>query len=164
MAVADLNGVLDNIKNLFDNANSTAASYDLSSNMQNRVKKVLTVNPDFIPPQASYFPFVTSYITSKSIESDNIVPSQQSSLRKSELQIEIVGGVYNQKITDSTKDLGDRDINYLMENIEYILRTDYNLGGKIKWQKPIDVSYYSLNTSKSHIRVGVLKLQAVLFY
>ena len=66
-AVVDLNGIKSTLKTLFDTANTTTASpVDLSNNMTQRVKRVLTVNPEQIPPQASFFPFVTSYITSKS--------------------------------------------------------------------------------------------------
>ncbi len=163
---ADLNGILDQLKTIFDSKNTIGASpIDLSSDLNQRVKKVLTVNPDYIEPQASHFPFVTSFITSKSIDLDDIAGSQQlQGFREATIGIEIVGGVFNSKTADLTKDPADRDINYLMENIELILRSDYNLGRKIKWQKADSVQYYSTFSAKNHIRIGVLKLNAKIFY
>lgn len=165
-AVVDLNGIKDNLKTLFDTANTTTASpVDLSQSLTKRVQKVLTVNPEQIPPQASFFPFVTSYVTSKTIVQDDIAKDQLNVKRKAEITIEVVGAVFNQNQTSITKDPADTDINYLMENIELVLRSDYNLSNKIKWQKPSDVQYYtSMLDAKNHIRAGILKLTAIVFY
>ena len=165
-AVVDLNGIKSTLKTLFDTANTTTASpVDLSGSMTQRVKRVLTVNPEQIPPQASFFPFVTSYITSKNIYDDDIAKDQLSTKRKAEVSIEVVGAVFNQNQTDVNKDPADTDINYLMENVELVLRSDYNIGGKVKWQKPSDVQYYtSVLDARNHIRAGILKLTAIVLY
>ncbi len=164
--VVDLNGIKANIKTLLDTANTQGATpVDLSNNLTQRVKKVLTVNPEFIPPQNSFFPFVTAYITGKSIISDDIAKDQLNTKRKAELSIEIVGGVFNQNVTDKLKDPADTDINYLMENVELVLRSDYNLGSKIKWQKPNDVQYYTHPfDARNHIRFGIMKITAIVYY
>lgn len=165
-AVIDLNGIKNDLKTLFDTANTIGASpVDLSNNMSQRVKKVLTVHPDFIRPQASFFPFVTCYIISKTIVRDDIAKDQLSAKREAEIDFEVVGGVFNQNMTDATKDPADQDINYLMENVELILRSNYNINTKIKWQRPESVSYYSLPLdATNHIRAGVLKIRAKVFY
>jgi hypothetical protein len=165
--VVDLNGIKDSLKTLFDNANTTTANpIDLSNGLVNgRVKKVLTVNPEQIPPQASFFPFVTSYIVSKSIEQKTIAVDQLNAKRQAEITIEIVGGVFNQNQISATKDPADTDINTLMENVEYVLRTNSNIDGKVLWQKATDVQYFtSTINATNHIRAGVLKVTAVVFY
>jgi hypothetical protein len=164
--VVDLNGIKDNIKTLMDSKNvALSTPVDLSNNLTQRVKKVLTVNPEMIPPQASFFPFVTCYITAKNIIQDDIAKDQLSTKRKAEISIEIVGAVFNQNQTSVTKDPADTDINYLMENVELILRSDYNLGNKIKWQKPNDVQYYtSVVDARNHIRAGIMKITAIAYY
>ncbi len=166
-ARTDLNGIKTALKSLFDTANTTTASpIDLSSGLSNsqRVKKVLTVHPEFIRPQASFFPFVTCYVDEKQIDSDQIAGNQLNANRMSDLTINIVGAVFNANMTDVTKDPADDDINYLMENIELVLRSSPNLSGAVKWQKPTGINYFSSQDLKGHIRYGVLILTAKVNY
>lgn len=166
MSVADLNGIKDQLKIIFDDANTTTASpIDLSANLSKRVAKVLTVNPDLIRPQASFYNFVTCYIKEKSIETEQIAGNQLNIKRQSDITIEIVGAVFNQNFADVTKDPADNDINYLMENIEQVLRTNPTLNNTVKWQKPQNVSYHSSNLNQNNnVRVGILTLAAKVFY
>ncbi len=164
-ARTDLNGIKTAIKTLFDTMNSVAADpIDLSANLTSRVKKVLTVHPDYIRPQASFFPFVTCYVDEKQIDTDQIAGNQLRANRMSDVTINIVGAVYNSNMTDVTKDPADDDINYLMENIELILRSSPDLGGLVKWQKPTGVNYFSTQDLKNHMRFGVLTLKAKVNY
>lgn len=162
----NLNDIKNGLKDIFDSANTTTGSpIDLSLNLTNRVKKVLTVHPDYIYPQASFFPCVTSYVVEKDIKSDQIGKSQLNTKRRSQVVIEIVGAVFNQNQTDITKDPADNDVNNLMENIEQILRGNYNISGLVNWQKPESVRYYSAQiNATNHIRAGVLRLTAEVFY
>lgn len=166
MSVADLNGIKDQLKIIFDGANTTTASpIDLSSGMSKRVLKVLTVNPDLIKPQASFYNFVTCYIKDKNIVRDSISGTQLAAKRESDVSIEIVGAVFNQNFTDVTKDPADNDINYLMENIEQVLRSNPTLNSTVKWQAPQSVSYFSSNLNQNNnVRVGILTLSAKVFY
>lgn len=166
MSVADLNGIKDELKSIFDTANTTTASpIDLSSGMTKRVLKVLTVNPDLIKPQASFYNFVTCYIKDKSIVRDQIAGTQLAAKRESDVSIEIVGAVFNQNFTDVTKDPADNDINLLMENIEQVLRSNPTINGKVKWQGPQNVSYFSSNLNQNNnVRIGILTLSAKVFY
>lgn len=165
-AVIDLNGIKNDLKTLFDTANTTTASpVDLSNGLTQRVKKVLTVHPDYIRPQASFFPFVTCYMVSKEITRDDIAVTQLQAKREANITFEIVGGVFNQNQTDVTKDPADTDINYLMENVELVLRSNYNINTKIKWQRPESVSYYNLPLdATNHIRAGILRITAKVIY
>lgn len=162
----DLNGIKTELKSLFNTNNTTTASpIDLSSGLTRRVQKVLSVHPEFIPIQASHYPAVTCYISEKPIEVADIAKDQLNAKRKTKVTIDIVGAIFNQNVLDMTKDPADEDLNYLMENIEYILRTDSTLNGKVLWQHPIGCSYYSsMLGSKVHLRVGVLKVEAIVFY
>lgn len=161
-----LNTIKSNLKSLFDSSNTTTASpIDLSSNLTKRVQKVLSVHPEFIPIQASHYPCVTCYISEKATPQDDIAKDQLSTKRKAEISIDVVGAVFNQNILDITKDPADEDINYLMENIELVLRSDPTLSGVVLYQRPTTCQYYStIIGSTSHLRVGILKLEATLFY
>lgn len=161
-----LNTIKDNLKTLFNNANTTTASpIDLSSNLTRRVQKVLSVHPEFIPIQASHYPCVTCYIADKSLPSDDIAKDQLNAKRRADISIDIVGAVFNQNVLDVTKDPADEDINYLMENVELVLRSDPNLSNAVLYQRPTACQYYStIIGSTVHLRIGILKVQASLFY
>lgn len=161
-----LNTVKANIKTLFNSANTTTASpIDLSSDLTKRVQKVLSVHPEFIPIQASHYPCVTCYISDKALPLDDIAKDQLSAKRKADISIDVVGAVFNQNVLDVTKDPADEDINYLMENIELVLRSDPTLSGAVLYQRPTACQYYStIIGSNVHLRVGILKLEATLFY
>lgn len=161
-----LNTIKSNLKTLFNNANTTTASpIDLSSDLTQRVRKVLAVHPEFIPIQASHYPMVTCYINDKPIRSDDIAKDQLNAKRESRISIHIVGGVFNMNVLDITKDPADEDINYLMENIELILRSDPNLSNSVLYQKPTSCKYYSsMLGSNAHLRIGVLEVEALIFY
>lgn len=163
---ADLNGIKTELKSIFDAANTTTASpIDLSSGLANqRVQKVLTVHPDMIRPQASFYPFVTCYIEDKSTDSDQISGNQLNMKRTADIKIKIVGAVYNQNFTDATKDPADNDINYLMENVELVLRSSPNLNGKVSWQRPDGCVYFTMSDQKNNVRCGVLTLSAKVHY
>ena len=162
----DLVGIKNSLKTMFDDANTTTASpIDLSSSLATRVQKVLTVNPAMIPVQASYYPYVTSYIDTKSIVSDDIAVNQLNAKRRAKVDVFIVGAVWNNTFSTETKDPADDDINYLMENIELILRTNENITNKVIWQRPSDVSYLvSTLDEQTHLRAGLIKLAATVYY
>jgi hypothetical protein len=164
--VVDLHGIITAIKTLLDNCNAQASSpVDLSNGMTQRVKKVMTINPDYIIPQATNFPFVTSFVTAKSKNREDIAKDQLNAKRDTTITIEVVGAVFNSNIVENTEDPALKDIYLLMENVELILRSDYRLGGTVSWQSMSDVKYfaYPLDT-RNHIRTGVLTLNARILY
>lgn len=167
-ARCDLNGIKDALMALFAAANTTTASpIDLSSGLSSRVKKVSSVHPEMIPFQASHWPYVTCYIDSKTInlERTDIAKDQLSNKRAANVNIMVVGGIWNQNLKDQAIDPADKDINYLMENVELVLRSSPNLGGAVKWQMPEAIEYYSGKINETvHLRGGILKLSASIFY
>ena len=167
-ARVDLNGIKTAIRDTLLAANTTTASpIDLSSGLSNskRVLQVLKINPEMIVPQASFFPLVTCYITDKLIESMDIASTQLQSQRKAMVNVNIVGTIWNNNFSTLQEDPADEDINYLMENIELILRSDYNLGGKVTHQIAGECKYYTtVLDEQTHLRSGVLKLECRVFY
>lgn len=165
---AGLNEIKTAVKNLLDSANTTTAiPIDLSSNLSNskRVLQVLKLNPERIRPDATLFPLVTCYIENKSMKRDDIAKSQLNSSRRSTVTMVIVGSVWNDTFVSIDNDPADEDINYLMENVELILRSNPTLENTVTWQKPIEVSYYTtVLDEQTHLRSGVLKLECEIFY
>ena len=162
---------IPNIKELIrfvlaDNNTTTSSILDLSSSMSTRVKQVAKLNPEKIPFQPSVFPYVTIYTDRKSVDIADISSNQVAGRRKAELTFKLVGAVLNTNYQSNIfNDAADEDIEKLMENVEGILRGYPDLNQSIKWQFPTDVQYFSTNIGEdAHMRVGVLDLQATLFY
>lgn len=166
--VAPLNTIKSSIASLLDSANTTTATpIDLSSGLANskRVKRVMSVHPDKIIPQASFFPLVTCYVESKTIRRDDIAKSQLDVKRRSTITVNVVGTVWNDNYQSANQDPADEDINTLMENVELILRSSYNISGVVTWQFPNEVQYYSTTLNEqTHLRSGILKLECEVFY
>lgn len=161
----DLNNILDQIKYVFTVSNTTTASpIDLSSNLSTRVQYIGTLHPEKIPLQASFYPFVTCYVTSKDIETKTIAVNQLRGKRKAVVNIDIVGAVFNTTITDSTKDNSDRDCNYLMENLEYCLRAYETLNSATTWQFGTQVNYYDSVSEQGYLRAGIFSLKGSIYY
>lgn len=164
--VCDLNGIKTQIAALFTAANTTTASpVYLSNGMTTKVNKILKLNPNMIPPQISFYPFVTCYVTKKTVVSASMAKDQLSGQRKAQIEMEVVGGILNQNFSTDTEDPADEDITLLMENIELTLRGSPNLNSTVLWQVPREVSYYSAAINETtHLRAGILTLEGTVFY
>lgn len=162
----DLNGIKTQIATILGDANTTTASpIDLSANLTERVKRILKINPAMIPPQISFYPFVTCYVTGKQMDTGDIGYNQLNSKKKCTVTLEVVGGILNENFVTDTEDPADEDINYLMENIELTLRSNSTLNSKVTWQISKNVSYYFAPLDEqTHLRAGVLTLEGTVFY
>jgi hypothetical protein len=161
----DLNNLKEQIQTIFEAANTTTASRDLSSGLETRVQRVLKVNPARIPVQASWYPFVTIFIDNKSIIQDGIVKDQLTAKRRAKVDIKVIGAVWNSTVSDDETDSADEDCEDLMENIEEILRANSTLSGVATWSFPTNITYHSASLDEeTHIRAGILNLEATIFY
>lgn len=161
----DLNNLKEQIQSIFQTANTTTATRDLSNGLESRVQAVLKVNPSRIPIQANWYPFVTCYIESKEIELVTIAKDQLTAKRRCQVDVKIVGAVWNSSISDAEVDPADEDCEDLMENIEEVLRANPTLGGVATWSYPTGVSYHNVGLDEGvHIRAGILNLKTDIFY
>lgn len=167
-AVVDLNGIKSAIQTVLNAANTTTASpVDLSNGLSGsrRVQRVLKTHPERIRMQASFFPLVTCFIPNKGIKSEAIAGGQLNNKRRATIELQVVGGIWNQNFQQVDEDPADEDISKLMENIELALRADATLSGKVNWQRPSSCKYYTtLIDEQTHLRSGVLTLECEVFY
>lgn len=165
MMAIDLNNIKTQFKSICDTANTTTAIYDLSTGMDQRVSKVLRINPLKIPVQRSFYPYVTIYTDNKDIELLTIAKNQLTAKRRGEISYNVVGAVWEQKVSDITADDADEEIEKLMENIEEVVRRDFKLNDSVKWTKPESASYHTLLLDEqTHMRVGLFSLTAKIEY
>jgi hypothetical protein len=95
----------------------------------------------------------------------DIASTQLDAKRRATVNVNIVGTIWNNNFNSINEDPADEDINYLMENIELVLRSDYNLGGKVNWQLASDCKYYTtILDEQTHLRSGVLQVNCEVFY
>lgn len=164
----DLWGIKQKIKQILDanNLEMGAPFLDLSDSMSKRVKKVFTLHPERIKPQASLYPAVCVYTDRKPISPSTIAVNQVRGKRTTDLTLTIVGMVWqNQVAGNNYDDPADKDIEILMENIEFILRNYPNLDGLGTWQFPNDVTYFSASfDEQTHFRVAFMDLRLKVFY
>ena len=161
-----MNAIKTNIKTILDAQNSVAGSpVDLSSGMTKRVQKILKINLERLPIQASFYPAVTIFFDQKNMNQDTIAKTQATGKRKAEVSVKVAGVVYNANLTSNLEDPADEDLEKLMENIEEILRSDPTLVGSATWSQPTDVTYHSgPGGEEAHVRVGIMNLDLVVFY
>jgi len=167
--IVDLNAMLENIQTVLENANTTTASpIDLSSNLSSasgRVKQIYKVHPNRIRPEGNVMPFITCFVTGKSMEDQTIAKSQLNLKRKGTVSVDIVGAIWNTTFQTADTDPADADIHYLMENVELALRGAENLSSSVLWQMPSEVKYYdSALDEQTNLRCGVLTLKATVYY
>lgn len=161
----DLNNFKEQIQSILDAANTLTAQQDLSSGLADRVQKVLKVNPARIPIQASFYPCVTCYIDRKVVQNDGIAKDQLTAKRRARVTLKIVGAVWNSTISADDEDPADEDCESLMENIEQILRANPTIAGVATWSFPTDVTYHNVAIEEdTHLRAGILSLEASIFY
>lgn len=161
----DLNNLKEQVQTILQDANTTTASRDLSSGLTTRVQKVLKINPGRIPVQSSWYPFVTIFVDSKTVSLLDMAATKLTAKRRAEVDLKIIGAVWNSISTDNEVDPADDDCEDLMENIEEILRRNDTLNSTVTWHATTDVKYHNANLDEEvHLRVGILNLRASVFY
>jgi len=165
MPVINLNNLKEQIQTILQNANTTTASTDLSNGLETRVQRVLKINPSRIPVQATWYPFVTTYISKKDIELTQFGVNQIGPQRKSTVDVKVIGAVWNSSITDEEVDPADEDIEDLMENIEQIMRANPTIEAVATWSYPTEVTYHNVTLDEgTHIRYGIMTLMVTVFH
>lgn len=163
----NLNQFKEDLQTIFQAANTTTATRDLSSGLATRVQRVVKLNPSLIPIQADWYPYVSAYIDSKDVEPADFAGTQLAAKREARVKIKIVGAVWNTLTTTNEEDVdeADEDCESLMENIEEILRGNPTINGNAIWQFPERVQYYNAALGEGQgLRAGVLDLIATVFY
>ncbi len=161
-----INTIKETIRYVLETANTTTGlPIDLSSNLTQRVKTVLKVNPEKLRPDAPLFPCVTTFLSQKKIEAKTISKDQVVGARKAVLSFKVVGMMWNQNMTTYKEDPADNDLEYLMENVEVVLRHYATLNNLCNWQIPHAVTYHSSGyDEQTHMRVGIIDLEVMIYY
>jgi len=164
--VLDINAIQTQVKSILDTANDTAASYDLSSNLTNRVKKVFAIDITDTPVQNTLYPFIAITTERGEAELTTIAKTQASGGRKVELKVHISAAIWMSQITDVAKDNAREEIYDLIANIEEVLRNNDTLNSTVKWHTPEAFEFQSAGIAgeQAHLRIGIFTFNAIVFY
>lgn len=157
----NVNSIRSKIKTILDDANTTTGSpIDLSANVSSRVKMVALTHPEKLLQQRSKSPLIAIYSERKLINSEGIAANMVNPKRRGELNLKIAGIILNQNTSSATEDPSDKDMEYLMENIEEVLRSFPNLDGEtsVLWAMPTDISYFSAPGKSVYFRAAIMDL------
>lgn len=161
----DLNNIQTQIKLILDTANTTTATNNLSDSMSDKVRNVFKLNPMKLPIQASQYPFVSVSIDGKSIEQINLGIGSANVQREASVDVNIIGGVYEDNFGAITEDPATTEIQLLMENIEEILRNNVTVNNTASWSGPNDVRYDTLQLEEgAHVRASLMVFRMKIFY
>lgn len=166
-AVFNLNGLKDRIKTILSDANTTTAAYPLSLNMDNPITFISKFNPDMVFTQQTKFPSVHIYPENKSMDFATIAKDQLTAKRKGLVKMNVMGICQNFNIDNVDEDKGQKNVEFLMENIELIFRSSPKLGGftGVSWQLPNDTQYgVAAFEEDAYFRVGIMTLDINIFY
>jgi len=123
MAVIDYEDKLDKIYNMFNNANATGASYELFTNMDKPIQRIVKGNPANIPNQVTHYPAIYINLNSKETEFSDIMKS--GGRYKCEINWDVYGFVFKAPGSNNS----DQQVRYLAENIEEVVRRNITLSG-----------------------------------
>lgn len=157
--------IKENLRYFFNDANTTTANFDLSSGLDSgkRVKKIMSKHPGKLPMQASEYPYVSMFVDSKDIELKDMAGDQKRAKRHHMIRLKIVGGVWNNKMSNKKIDSADDECERLMENIEEIIRRQPTLDGACLWHTPSGVTYHNKGMEEeAHLRIGILSLDIMV--
>lgn len=166
MGQVDIKGIKTAIKVLLDTANTTTASINLSDNLADKVVKVGTFSLEKLFLNANEIPGIAVYTDNKQPNQETIARSMASGKRGAELNLFVAGAVYVPYTADDTEDPADNDCEYLMENIEEIIRDSDTLSDTVQWAMPTGITYHTManREEQSHYRIGLMSLKCRVFY
>lgn len=166
MAQVPLGNIKTQLKSILDSANTTTGSpIDLSANMTQRVARVMKVNLSKIPIQPSFFPCLTTWYDSKTVELSTIAKNLTIGKRTGEFGMILAGMTWEQITSNVDADPSDEQIEFLMENAEEIIRANHTINSTVSWCYPTSVQYHTFpNDEQTHLRIGIMNLKIKTLY
>lgn len=155
---------LDAIQSQLKAANTTTAAWPLSKNMKDKVLLVTQSNPNYLIGQASKFPAISLILDNDEKEFAEIGRTSTGTKKYSTLNVKVIGMLWDDKFASEEYESCDREIHYLLENIEQVLRADQTLGNACLFSYPTSVKFYDILDEQSHFRAGVMDFKVKSLY
>lgn len=169
MSVIDLDGIKNSVKSILEAANTTTGQpIDLSSGMVKRVNKILTLNPERLPIQPTFFPAITVFYQGKDVDWRDMAVNGLNARMRARVKAKILGIVWLDDMNSANfqyKDLADNECENLMENIEQVLRSDPTLQGKALFSRVTGAEYFNVSLGEdAHFRAGTIDFEITVQY
>jgi len=119
--------------NVLDDANTTTAALDLSTGLDERIKKVAMADPSAVNLRNYEFPAVFVTLDNKSEAFEGIGGTGAArELKSADVNFQIVG-LYKKYGATTTNDALLADVYKLADNIESVIREQYTASGTASW-------------------------------
>lgn len=160
----DYKTIIDNIKSILEDANTTTADYYLSKNMDSKVQLVSKRNPMFIAEQPSHFPAICLQLNQDDKSFQEI--GRSTNPKQAEIEFNIVGMIWYNMLDSNNpaNDPADDEIHYFAENTEEVLRKNANLNNNVLYSFAENISFYEDLDEQSYFRTFVMRYKARKFY
>jgi len=142
--------------NAINNANTTTCSYDISTGLDERIKKIAIADPAVVNLRNYEFPAIFIKIENKSEEFEGIGGTGSArELKSADVTYQVVG-LYKKYGSTSTNDALLTDIYKLADNIETSIREEYTLSGTAAWCQPESTDFIGPFEGEGTLIKGVM--------
>lgn len=167
MAVIDIATLKTAIKAQLDanNTSTGAAIRDLSANLSKRVVRVALMNPIDYKMVTTEMPAVCIYTDAK-VPRNTAIGAVNQTKREGMLRLTVCALNYNPNMAgaDAFTDVASRDLEYLMENIEEVLRQSPEISGA-KWLEMGEITFHNAPADEdTYFKVALTDLTYKYFY
>jgi hypothetical protein len=167
VSVIDIATLKSAIKTQLDNNNTSTGApiRDLSANLSKRVVRVVLMNPIDYRLQTPDMPAVCIYTDTKSPKNTSVGAVNQTK-REAMLRLTVCAINYNPNMVGANTfvDVASQDLEYLMENIEEILRQSPEISGA-KWLQMGDVTFHNAPADEdTYFKLAFTDLTYKYFY
>ena len=135
----NINDIAENIKNLLARNNTVTSSYDISNNLNKRIKLIVTGYSKMRPIPSNLYPAVFVELRSKKSEISQL---GKQSRRNTDIIFEIVPVVnYGTGIASSDINKSDYELITLVDNIENLFINKITLSNTVDYCNIDDIDY-----------------------
>lgn len=150
--------------NVLNNANTTTAAVDMSSGLDERIKKVAVADPAVVNLRNYEFPAVFVKIDSKAENFEGIGGTGSArELKSADVEYQVVG-LYKKYGATTTNDALLTDIYKLADNIESVIRAEYTLSGTASWCQPAATDFIGPFEGEGTLIKGVMITVKARYY
>jgi len=158
---------LNAVMNALKNHNTTTATPDLSSGLDERIDNdnILATDPELVPPRADRLPAIYVMIADKEEESETIGATGQTGVKKRATVHFEIFGIYGKYGGHSPHSELLTDIYKLAENIEGVLQAEYTLSNTALWCNPISTEFSpTIDIGENFAKAVLIRVEAVYLF
>lgn len=150
--------------NVLNNVNTTTAAVDLSSGLDERIKRIAIADPAVVNLRNYEFPAIFIKIDDKDEDFEGIGGTGSArELKSANVNFQVVG-LYKKYGATTTNDALLSDVYKLADNIETAIRNEYTLSNTASWCQPIKTDFIGPFEGEGTLIKGVMITVKAKYY